>query len=416
MGGVMKRIHLSLILALIIALWGLSSSLGAQINYLLELDSASSTHLQARLHMTNVGTEAYYHEFPGDPFCGLALDGEVLPWNYNGVLTPITIYPEIPVYFDIFYGGSFANGIHSIQAVLLTNEGYEFVGEEIPINIGHQQLTIGAGNSTARVPIDFYWRTSLYECIFLQHELAGMTGRITNISFYNNFSTLSMPMQEIQIFLGYTSQANLAQGWITAFDLNLVFDGFADFIIGQNETNITLDTPFLLPPNRNLVMMVHRILPSSYGVTSDPFIAQACQEYNARRHSSDSTTLSPYYPPAATAYQLIAMTPKTTFWYYPEVVSSPEDTIPGIALPTLTNYPNPFNPQTTIGFELPTSGPASLSVYNARGQKVTELLSENLSAGSYTKTWDASAQASGIYYLRLEHNGTRTGKSILLIK
>ncbi len=412
----MKNLKVTLAIVLSIVMMGISGFLQAQISYVLELDSASNTHLQANLHITNNGTETYSTEFPGDPFCGLILNGEVLLWTFLDVITPLTIVPGATHTEAIYYSGTFVNGVHSLQAVLLGFEGYYAVGNEIQITIGLVNHTVGSGNSTARVPIDFYWRTSLYQSIFLQHELGGMTGRLTNIAFYNNFSSLSMPMQEIQIFLGYTSQTNLAQGWISAFDMTLVFDGVADFMVGQSETNITLDTPFLLPPNRNLVMMVHRILPSAYGFISDPFFAQACGEFNARRHSSDSTILSPYYPPAATAYQLIAMTPKTKFWYYPEVVSNPSETISPTPSPSITNYPNPFNPQTTIRFELPLGGFTVLSVYNSRGQLVTKLLSEELPGGVHSRIWDASEQASGVYLIRLEQNGSTASKSMLLIK
>jgi hypothetical protein len=47
------------------------------------------------------------------------------------------------------------------------------------------------------------------------------------------------------------------------------------------------------------------------------------------------------------------------------------------------NYPNPFNPGTTIEFALPKAGWVTLKVYNILGQEVAELISENLSAGSY---------------------------------
>ena len=66
------------------------------------------------------------------------------------------------------------------------------------------------------------------------------------------------------------------------------------------------------------------------------------------------------------------------------------------------NYPNPFNPSTTIEFDLPKTSEVSLKVLNILGEEVTTLVSDRLSAGSYSYEWDASKLASGIYLYRLQ--------------
>ena len=70
------------------------------------------------------------------------------------------------------------------------------------------------------------------------------------------------------------------------------------------------------------------------------------------------------------------------------------------------NYPNPFNPITTISYDLPDDGFVELSVHNMRGEKVTMLLKNNQEAGSYRMNWDGTDQngelvSSGIYFLRI---------------
>lgn len=82
----------------------------------------------------------------------------------------------------------------------------------------------------------------------------------------------------------------------------------------------------------------------------------------------------------------------------------------------IDNYPNPFNPQTTIQLVLPEDGFVSLKIYNVLGQEVATLVSDNLTAGDYKYVWNASNFASGIYIYRLEANGLVMDKNMILMK
>ena len=66
------------------------------------------------------------------------------------------------------------------------------------------------------------------------------------------------------------------------------------------------------------------------------------------------------------------------------------------------NYPNPFNPNTKISFTLPQTANVKLSIYNAIGEKIAELMNEVKSAGTYDVDFNASELSSGIYLYRLE--------------
>jgi S-formylglutathione hydrolase FrmB len=66
------------------------------------------------------------------------------------------------------------------------------------------------------------------------------------------------------------------------------------------------------------------------------------------------------------------------------------------------NYPNPFNPRTNIQFSIPKTKFVTLKVYNILGEEVATLVSERLSAGSYSYEWDAGNHASGVYMYRLQ--------------
>ncbi|MBN2009657.1 T9SS type A sorting domain-containing protein [candidate division KSB1 bacterium] len=86
----------------------------------------------------------------------------------------------------------------------------------------------------------------------------------------------------------------------------------------------------------------------------------------------------------------------------------------------LNNYPNPFNPSTTIRYDLPHPGHVSLNIYNIRGQLIAALLDEHKPAGSHTAQWDSRAQAgaaaSGVYYCRLTFTGDDGVEQVLTRK
>jgi hypothetical protein len=79
-------------------------------------------------------------------------------------------------------------------------------------------------------------------------------------------------------------------------------------------------------------------------------------------------------------------------------------------------YPNPFNPSTTIRFELRDRMPVKLSVYDMTGRFVASLVDAPLAAGSHQVVFDGSSRSSGIYLVRLEAGGHRSSAKIVLVK
>jgi len=79
-------------------------------------------------------------------------------------------------------------------------------------------------------------------------------------------------------------------------------------------------------------------------------------------------------------------------------------------------YPNPFNPLTTIQFDLPEDGEVSLKVYDLKGREVARLVNGFLPAGYHTVTWDAGDRATGISLVRMEAGNVRQLQKIVLIK
>lgn len=82
------------------------------------------------------------------------------------------------------------------------------------------------------------------------------------------------------------------------------------------------------------------------------------------------------------------------------------------------NYPNPFNPATKFRFSIPERGFVTLKIFDAFGQEVATLISEELRAGQYEKEWDASylGIASGVYYYRVQAGNYSQTKKLILTK
>jgi hypothetical protein len=87
----------------------------------------------------------------------------------------------------------------------------------------------------------------------------------------------------------------------------------------------------------------------------------------------------------------------------------------------ISNYPNPFNPSTTINYNIPKDGDVKLNIYNLKGQLVKTLVSESKKSGSYKITWNGDDQAgnrvsSGLYFTRIESNGKTLTNKMLMLK
>ena len=175
------------------------------------------------------------------------------------------------------------------------------------------EIVVGSGNEQARVPIDLYFKSSLYQTLYYPSEMQGLSGLITGVKF---FSDLPADISDIpvQIWMGTTSLPNLSSGWIPASQLSLVFDATLDFASGDQVVEIALDQPFLYFGGRNLVMMVHRPRGNAHS-SSNLFYAQTQGSDRSRNSYSDSAQYDPQNPPASS--NLSGIFPKTAIVFEP---------------------------------------------------------------------------------------------------
>lgn len=114
-------------------------------------------------------------------------------------------------------------------------------------------------------------------------------------------------------------------------------------------------------------------------------------------------------------------------WYIDEVrltgvVGSDDPVLPASERLVLNaNFPNPFNPTTTLSFNLPQQGPAKLEIFNVKGQLVNTLVDKLLPSGSHSLVWNGVDKhnrpvASGVYYYRLSTAQGSLKKKMILMK
>ena len=84
-------------------------------------------------------------------------------------------------------------------------------------------------------------------------------------------------------------------------------------------------------------------------------------------------------------------------------------------------YPNPFNPRTTISYDLPSDATVSIVIYDAIGQEIRHLVSQHYTAGRYSVQWDAKdhlgrSVGSGVYIAKIVAGPNTAIQKMLLLK
>ncbi|HOF59074.1 MAG TPA: C25 family cysteine peptidase [Candidatus Cloacimonadota bacterium] len=137
---------------------------------------------------------------------------------------------------------------------------------------------------------------------------------------------------------------------------------------------------------------------------------------------NDHLTLTGNYKYLVTAiYFNVEGCPSDTLSFAYPYVSEDDPVSPALVTKLHGNYPNPFNPSTTISFDLAKNTKVKLSVYNLRGQLVKTLASGELAAGRHQLIWNGTdsrnrSVASGVYLFRLDAGNYRSTRKMMLIK
>jgi hypothetical protein len=109
-------------------------------------------------------------------------------------------------------------------------------------------------------------------------------------------------------------------------------------------------------------------------------------------------------------------------YYYYSMVDDDNQENNEVSIPRLTanNYPNPFNPETTISYYVPKETDVEIAIFNCKGQKVSTLVNEVISSGTHNVLWSGNdgngkQVTSGVYFYRVKTaDNTLIHKMILM--
>ena len=83
---------------------------------------------------------------------------------------------------------------------------------------------------------------------------------------------------------------------------------------------------------------------------------------------------------------------------------------------SLSAYPNPFNPTTTISFTIPTYSDVSISVYSLQGRELVTLANGSYDAGYHSVIWNADNYSSGVYLVKMIAGSYVNTQRLMLVK
>jgi hypothetical protein len=185
------------------------------------------------------------------------------------------VYAEVALPND---GDTGNNSSTSSPAIVYPADTY------LPI-VGGQEASATANT----LPLNFYWKNSVTETIYLGEELQMATGDIVSIVLFSNFVE-SLSAKPVKIWMKNTSMTDVSAGWLPFNDYTPVFDSTLDFPLGESSIVIPLVVPFSYTGG-NLAIRFNRPLDSVYFSTYNHFKYFNSAQYPNRSRELHSDTV-----------------------------------------------------------------------------------------------------------------------------
>lgn len=223
----------------------------------------------------------------------------------------------------------------------------------------------------------------------------------------NRFDAYQLPSLDVNSINLYSIISN---NRITSKELPVELETTMEFPLsysanGSDQLTFQWDIHTDIPDNWNLRLMDKE--------TGQEINMRNVREYTFRNNSSNKSKLSDNNLLNRDSGE--EGNPRFVLSIDPNIQSENNSALPE-SIKLNPNYPNPFNPTTTIPYEITEDAEVRLTVWNMIGQKVATLVDGNVEAGTHEVTWNAQRMPSGIYIARFEVNGNVFTRKMTLIK
>ena len=111
----------------------------------------------------------------------------------------------------------------------------------------------------------------------------------------------------------------------------------------------------------------------------------------------------------------------TTLNFVMQVTANQDNVVPVAATALIGNYPNPFNPSTTISYSVKDAAPVRVEIFNGKGQLIRTLVNAIQPSGYYNAVWNGrddagKTVASGVYLVRMHAGDYRSTRKMMLME
>jgi hypothetical protein len=268
---------------------------------------------------------------------------------------------------------------------------------------------VGTGTSTAAWPFNTYWHDSRTNMLYTAAEIiagGGAAGVISKIGF-NVQSAASQTMNGFNIRMQQTSATSISgftsSGWTNVYTGTYT-------VPGSGWQTIDLQTPFSWNGTSNLLIEIcfdntsYTAATNVYTSTATGKIWEQHDDNSTGCSFSAGTNGTDLRPNICMTINLLVGTQTGGQTVIPQTFALAQ------------NFPNPFNPTTSIKFSVPKQTLVKLVVYDLLGREVATLVNGMKQPGNYDVNFDASNLASGAYFYRIEAGDFTEVKKMVLLK
>lgn len=336
---------------------------------------------------------------------------------FDSSLFPIVLEPMETLAFPVTITGVQEGVANATMSFYCAGEEHEV---ELSADVWEENLVyIGNGSLNSGIPVMADHDYSYSQFLYMPHEIMFARRQIEKIAFYWNGGSEALNTNSWDIYMGHTNDFAFqwAGGWIPLDELSQVYQGSITLPAQDMWIEIELDTPFTYNGTSNLAIAIHENQPGSddqagYFYNTE---SRSCRSIHYTDGTSQIDPANPADGTLKTAYPNIKM-------HFGDPTSIEDDITSALKLTGLkSNYPNPFNPETTVSYSLAEAGHAQINIYNLKGQLVRRLLNSEMVAGEHEVIWKGHDDhnrevSSGVYFIRLNAGKHSSTKKMIMMK